>query len=509
MNLLQSVGAKNASRVGFVASSCITLMSLVRGWPFPPTNAAPWFVELVATRALVRYGALMVFLVALGALSWAWLQVMMASHAGKLSERDVWRTFLLWTFPLVFSTPLCSGDVYVYYTDGQAVLRGYDLYQVGISSLGVDPIVNIVHPLWRDTNTMYGPLFMKLAGVVAAVSPNSIIGGVLLHRLIAIVSVVLTGLALSVIARKCARPVAAGIAFVLLNPVTLIHLVSGSHNDAVMVALVSIGCAFGLFVTGMNIRSVFFGILALVCCSLSGAFKIPGFAGVFVLGWLWAGQRASFLRRLAFVTLSGAVGIFVFALQTWVSGMGWGWFNASKVPGLAHPLLAPANAVGVAIGNTFDLNPSANAVSRGVATAIAVVLAVALVVRTHRDAKPDRVIRAFGWALLGLAMLGPAVYPWYFVWGAAIAGVMGLGSVQRSLEWMLALIVFFVLPGGYGVLDIPKGALRTWTAWVVVAVMSLGLMHLLRRVALIERAQKQWRDIWRVGLRNRRFRVSQ
>ncbi len=488
---------------GFVASVVLSVVSLVRGWPFPSLSAAPWIAQWSAPHTVARYGALSVYLIALGVLSFAWLRVMSFARANELSVGDSWKIFALWAAPLLLSTPLCSGDVYVYVVDGHAIARGFSVYTEGVSAMGQSPMVNMVHPLWRDTNTMYGPTFLRLSQLIVELTPNSVVGSVMLFRAVAVASVVITGLSLGSIARRCHRSVPEGLALALLNPITLVHLVSGAHNDATMVAFVALGLALGVRAFDRSVTSLAMAGLALASCSVAGAFKLPGFAGALVLGWMWAGRYASFLQRVVVVAISGTVTLAMFALQTWALGMDWGWMNASKVPGVAHPLLAPANAIGIAIGGPIGLASPFNTAVRSLATVVAVAVATLLIVRTHRDATPERVIRGFGFALLAIAWLGPAVYPWYFAWGTAIAGAMGVGIMQRVLERVTVVVMFAVLPGGFGVLDVLHGSARIVIAWIVSIVMIMATMKVMKATAFVGMVRSRMRDKWRAESRHR------
>lgn len=459
--------------LGLASSLTLSLASLARGWPFPTLSAAPWFVQWQAPNAFARYGALLVFALGMIGLCLAWWVFLRREN--DLTPKRIWQTFALWAAPLLFSTPLSSGDVYVYYVDGQALARGVDLYNEGVAALGSSPLVHMVHPLWRDTNTMYGPFSMRLGEWIVRLASQSVPWGVFLFRLVSLGAVILGGLVVGSLTSSVRKRWA--LAFALLNPITLVHLVSGAHNDALMVGFVLLGLWLGVKVRGHGLRDLTYALGALMLCSVAAAFKLPAFTGVFVLGWIWAGKTATLVKRIVLVFCSGTVGFTFFALQTELLGMSWGWLNATKVPGIAHPFLAPVNAVGAAIGRPFGAENDVTSWVRGLGTFVAVVVSSWLILRTHRFANTTRVLRGFGLALLLIAWMSPALYPWYFAWGMFVVAVFASPALERGLVLLVLGVVWFVLPGGYGLLDVPTGGVRTFVAWLTSGLyVGIGVM---------------------------------
>lgn len=439
--------------IGLAASYVVMVSSAMRGWPFPNLTAEPWLFQLTTSNTITRYAFVLAFYAAVIALCWSWVTLLGVAKQHVMRPSTISVVFVLWTLPLMLTVPLFSGDVYVYYVDGEALARGFSPYESGVSAMGAEPMVHMVHPIWRHTQTMYGPVFMAMAEGVARLSDGSVITGVSMFRLISLVSVGVMGWGISRLCRHFDRPVAEGLTFALLNPLTLLHLVGGAHNDATMLGLLVAGLAVGVSAKSNSQR-----LLAIALCIVGAAFKAPAFAGVLVLGWIWAGQNVGVWRRLVSSAVCACVGVLMLHVAGVITGLGWGWTKASDVPGMAHPILAPANAFAFALGGPFGVPYGVNSVSRAVAMLAAVVISLWLVLRTGRSARPEVVVRALGWSLLALAWLGPAVYPWYVSWGIVIVGAMGVGTLRRHLVAVTILVNFAVAPGGYGLLD-------TWNDW--------------------------------------------
>ena len=66
----------------------------------------------------------------------------------------------------------------------------------------------------------------------------------------------------------------------ILNPITILHLVGGAHNDAIML---------GLLVCGLAAARRGRPVAGLVLCALAAAIKVPAAVGVLYIGWGWMG----------------------------------------------------------------------------------------------------------------------------------------------------------------------------------------------------------------------------
>jgi alpha-1,6-mannosyltransferase len=472
MAILPSVrdSVSRLTAVGFVSTLLIALASNTRGWPFPSLTSEPWIYQLNATNPFLRYSLLAVFFIGVAGLCWSWVRLLAISRERDLQLRLLVKAGVLWSLPLLVAVPLFSGDVYVYFVDGEALARGYDPYESGVSSMGPAEIIHMVHPLWRTTTTMYGPVFLSMAEGVANLTGGRLIPGVFIFKLIAAASVALMAWATVSLARHFNRSVGQAFIFAILNPLTMLHLVGGAHNDATMLALLMAGMAIGLRSKSWPVR-----VFAIFLCMVGASFKIPAFAGALVLGWLWAGDGASYARRVIYSSLAAIVGLAMFHALAVVTGAGWGWLRATDVPGLAHPLFSPPNAVAMAFGGPFGAGDALNTYTRAIATFVSVVAAIVLIFRTGTRSTQHQVMQAFGWAMLIIGWLGPAVYPWYLTWGVALVGLAGAGRLHKPLVIVVVVASFVIAPGGYGFLDLWADWRRTVMAFLVMGAFGWSL----------------------------------
>jgi hypothetical protein len=374
-------------------------------WPLAPAHPAdstpPALIGAALAAAVLIAG-------------WIWLRLG-AGTGMRLRTAAV--LTLIWGVPLALAPPLLSNDVYSYAAVGRMAVAGFDPYVLGPSALGGGPFLAAVDPLWRDTPTPYGPLLVLLFHSAAWVAGSSVLATVLLLRLIAVLLTAgVVGLAV-----RTARP-ADRVAVVLLtalNPVLLLHLVSGTHLDA-LIGAAAIGVVL-LVVRG-------WWVPAMVLAVLTALIKAPALVLVaFVV--FYVVRRTPLERRLR--AAAGAVGV---ALAT--AGAAWlvlpdafGWVGALTVPGAISNPRVPSVWLSwlirgaAALGGTHVPGHTASAISRTIALLAGGVLALVLLYRAAD--RPDRghALRYVGWALLVVAITGPVVYGWYLAWGLFPAAV--------------------------------------------------------------------------------------
>ncbi|MEE2032917.1 polyprenol phosphomannose-dependent alpha 1,6 mannosyltransferase MptB, partial [Rhodococcus chondri] len=166
----------------------------------------------------------------------------------RLTRSQLDRTLLLWILPLVVAPPMFSKDVYSYLAQSEIAARGLDPYDVGpAGALGVDHVLTRTVPnIWRDTPAPYGPGFLWLGEKVASVTGDNIVAGIFVHRLLALVGVALIVWALPRLARRCGVASVSALWLGAANPLLLLHLVAGIHNEALMLGLMLAGVELAL-----------------------------------------------------------------------------------------------------------------------------------------------------------------------------------------------------------------------------------------------------------------------
>ncbi|MET9432672.1 polyprenol phosphomannose-dependent alpha 1,6 mannosyltransferase MptB [Streptomyces sp. NPDC006551] len=386
-------------------------------------------------------------------------------------------TLAWWTAPLMLAPPLYSADVYSYIAQGAMVLEGHDVYGAGPSVLGPDDLgadaADSVGGHWTDTPAPYGPVFLVLAQAVVKLTGGEIVPAVLGMRLIALVA-----LALIVWAVRGLGGGPGALWLGALNPLLLIHVVGGMHNDGLMI---------GLMLSGVVLAVRGRWVLGSVLVGLAMMIKSPAAVALLFIGVTVA--RGHGLRGVAKgLVLPGAVAGAVAAGATLLAGTGFGWLRTQSVAGTIHTALSLTSDIGLGIGLLVadDPDPVKDVVRKlGLVAALAVIAALAW--RAYRG-RVDPVL-GLGLSLVALVVLSPMVQPWYLLWGTVVvAAVAWRSRVGQLLVVLSAALVYETAPSG-----------RTpWYGFVVAGVvLLLGFLWMRReswaRAAEAEEAGRESR----------------
>ncbi|GAA2752745.1 hypothetical protein GCM10010440_70040 [Kitasatospora cinereorecta] len=373
-------------------------------------------------------------------------------RAAPVGVRWLAVTLAWWAGPLLAAAPLFSRDVYSYLAQGAMLDAGLDVYAHGPADLG-GPEAAQVPDVWLRTPAPYGPLFLALARTARAVAGpgvvgSGVVGGVLALRALALAGTVALVVLLPRLARACGVPPAAALWLGALNPLVLLHLIGGAHNDAVLLPLL-VG---GLLAAR---RGQVVGAAALV--TLAALVKAPAVLALPAVAWLAVPQEAAEgggPRRTAvdLVRAAGTVAVAAVAttvLVTALAGTGYGWLTALGTP-VSAGSWSPVSSLGRAAATVFaGGDPAVTALVQRLGLGGAATVAVLLARRVARG-RIDAV-HATGLALAALVLLGPALRPWYALWAAVlIAAAAPLGDRTRSwTAGACAVLAFVVVPDGF------------------------------------------------------------
>ncbi|RPK87320.1 MULTISPECIES: polyprenol phosphomannose-dependent alpha 1,6 mannosyltransferase MptB [Streptomyces] len=391
-----------------------------------------------AVAAVLAYAGLTVLVV-------AWWQYGKAAS----TVRDTLVTLAWWTAPFLLAPPLYSADVYSYIAQGSMVVEGHDVYTVGPSALdpggiGGDAAASVGNH-WRDTPAPYGPLFLLLSAAVAWATGGTIVPAVLAMRIVALVSLALIVWALRRLAREHGRSESRALWLGALNPLLLIHVVGGMHNDGLMIGLMLAGLVLAL-------RGRWIAGSALV--GLAVMVKSPAAVTLLFIGVLvHASATGPRWRRWAKGLLApGLIACAVAGGATLISGTGFGWLHTQGVAANIHTALSATSDLGLGLGELahllldVDVEPVKSAVQAlGLAAALGLILVLA------RRAMRGGVTPAhgLGLSLLVLVALSPMVQPWYLLWGmAVVAATEQYGRLSAVLTVLSAALVYETHPMG-------------------------------------------------------------
>lgn len=411
--------------------------------------------------------------------------------SGRIDRATLDRIIASWALPLAVAPPMFSKDVYSYLAQGAIGNTLEDPYALGpVSALGPSHALTINVPdIWRDTPNQYGPLFLGVQKVIHLLTGDEVVPGVILHRVVAVIGILMLGWAVPRLAEYCGVSDVAALWLAVANPLVLFHLVSGIHSEALMMGLLAIGLVFALRAVdgppGWRTSALF--VLGTVLVTGSALVKLPtvvalGFLGMALArrwgdGW-WPILRAA----LTMLAISGATT--VAAVLATDSGMGW----ITKL-GAATSLrswLSPPTAIGViagGIGQFLGLGDHSEQILVMVQTA-ALVAAAAFTVRMLFAVRSGRInpVGGLGVSMAAIVLCFPVVHPWYVLWA-----LVPLAAWASRVEFRLpvvavsAVLACFTLPPGAGLP--PFVTVQAWSA--TVAAVALLLVALFRWPGLL------------------------
>src|SRR2546421_1752442 len=317
--------------VGFLGSFLASIAATHPGGFFL-IRSDPWFFRIPPFSGASQNPSLAAFYCGVVLLVWAWVAVVRESRSPDgPTIGPVLVVMAIWALPLLIGPPLFSGDVFVYAADGQLVSHGMNPYATTPYALGPSPFRSAAHGVWLHTVSPYGPLFLRLAGVASTIGAHTVVGTVIVFRVLACAGLALAAVSLNVIARRHGQRPAHVLALALLSPLTLLHLVSAGHNDAIMV---------GLLAAGVALASSPRPLAGILLCTMAASVKLPAAIAIVFILWGMVRDLPSIRSRVAAMARGGAVAIGTIAAITAASGLSWGWLGALGVPGKASPRLA-------------------------------------------------------------------------------------------------------------------------------------------------------------------------
>jgi alpha-1,6-mannosyltransferase len=343
--------------------------------------------------------------------------------------------------------PVQSNDLWLYAAYGRMVSEhGTSPYEAPPSRFRDDPLYPRIDRVWRGTRSLYGPGFIALAAAGTAVTGDSALAVRLLFQGLAAAAI---AIALLLVDRRTKDPMAW--LLVGVNPVVVVGVVNGGHNDA----LVALALLAGVLLAMVR-RPILAGIAVALGVSVKIFILLPLAA---LLVWLWRRQGL----RAALVVGGVAVGIVVGGYllaggRTAIEPLG----EAENQVSRSSIWNAPRREI------TFDLID--DGVRGKVAGAIAsdrvtrwanltvAGLALLLVAPRLRAQTPVLLV---GGATLAYLLAGAYVVPWYAVWALPL-----LALAPRSWVTGITLAVAAVVSLAY-VPDpsVTRDPLRVVTAW--------------------------------------------
>jgi alpha-1,6-mannosyltransferase len=307
--------------------------------------------------------------------------------------------------------PLLSLDVFSYISYARLeTLHGLNPYAHVPLDVPSDPALAFIER-WRDQTSAYGPLFTLVSLPLGQLSVSAALW-------VSKAAIGLATLGLTAIAARLAvqrgldpRPAAA---LVALNPLVLVHVVGGPHNDALMMLLAMAGVA-----------AVLSGRAALGGAALVGAIATK-VSAAFIAPFALIGDRSKTVSKDARNTKQGVrprlrffVGGLVAAGSIAVGALmvfGGGLTDSLAIAG-ENQHRTSRHSLPVTLAHDFGIG------SGGMRVAALVVFGVFFLWLLRWTWRGADWVRAAGWAGLGLLLATSYLTPWYVIWVLPLAAI--------------------------------------------------------------------------------------
>jgi hypothetical protein len=325
--------------------------------------------------------------------------------APRLGARIVWAAIVLLVVGFAVAPVLLSHDVYSYVDYARlGVQHGLNPYVDPPLAAPQDPAYAEV--TWTEATSAYGPLFTLLTYPLAWLPVPVAVAALKTSAALAMLG---TAAIVSRLApRRGTDPLRAA-AFVALNPLVLVHVVGGAHNDGLTMLLAT--AAVAAVLGGREIA----GGVALVTAVATKA-SAAVFAPFALIG---SRRRSGLLAGALAAALSiGAAAWLAFGWD-WLHGFGLAGENQGRTSHMSIPITA---------ARLTGLDPDS------VRAAAALLFAAALAYLLVWTWRGGDWVRAAAWAVLGLLLASAWLLPWYLIWVLPLAAI----SRDRALQ-LLAL----------------------------------------------------------------------
>lgn len=359
----------------------------------------------------------------------AYLGVLTA--APRLGRRLVWGAIVVLLAAFAIAPVLLSHDVYSYVDYARLGVRhGLDPYVHPPLAAPADPAY--AHVTWIHATSAYGPLFTLVTYPLAWLPVGA---AVAVLKAVAALSVLGIALLVSRMAAwRGADPLRAA-AFVALNPLVLVHVVGGAHNDALTMLLLTLSVAALLSAREPSAGAA---LLAAIATKASAAFLAP-FAllatgrnvkpsmptGLNVQQeetYRPIGMWRSTFRPVVRLAAGVLAAVVVVGVGAWLA-FGWDWLHGFELAGENQNRTSHLS-IPTTFARISDLDP-------GPVRLVAVLLFAAFVAYLLRWTwRGGDWVRAAAWAAFALLLATAWLLPWYLLWPLPLVAI----SRDRPLQ---------------------------------------------------------------------------
>ncbi|CAN5690114.1 polyprenol phosphomannose-dependent alpha 1,6 mannosyltransferase MptB [soil metagenome] len=370
----------------------------------------------------------------------AFLLVLLAAERGEVSTRTVVTLAVAYHAVVLILPLLLSRDVFSYAFYGRILSRyGQNPYVSTPADFPANDISRFVWPGWRDTPSVYGPMFVWLAAAITAVF-RGLADVIEAFRAVAVMaSLGSLWFVVRLVGRVRPQRQAYAAALIGLNPVVLFHTVGGGYVEVLV--MLAVAAAVSLVATQRELpATVALTVGALVKISAAVPLVLliayvvtrnePARRWRVLAAHVGTAMAITFVAALPFMQRSNPTLGMVELVQhgSWI----------------APPALVERIFEAVGSGVAGDLGGSAGVVLArlGMFAALAAGLFTIMrqVVRHAAEGSVSFLASAWGWSFLLMMLFSPTLFPWYFAWMLPVAWALPRVP-RRTLELSFIALV--------------------------------------------------------------------
>jgi alpha-1,6-mannosyltransferase len=346
--------------------------------------------------------------------------------APRLGRCVVWGAIVAGVTLFACLPSLLSHDVYSYVDYARlGALHGLDPYVHPPLAAPNDPA--FAHVTWTETTSAYGPLFTLASYPLAWLPVGAAVYALKAASALAVAAVAVVVARLAPL--RGIDPLRAA-TFVALNPLVLVHVVGGPHNDAIAVLLMTLGVAAVLSAREAAAGAAFVAAVAVkASTAVAAPFALLGAAAPPPMG---RNDNSELTFRPIGRILWGA-GVAALAIGTAAYlAFDWHWLDAFALAG-ENQGRTSYMSIPITTARLTGLDPD---IARAAVLIAYSAFVAYLLYWTYRGGDW---LRAAAWATTALLLATAWLLPWYLVWPLPLAALSRDAPLKLLL---LALTVY-------------------------------------------------------------------
>jgi alpha-1,6-mannosyltransferase len=264
------------------------------------------------------------------------------------------------------------------------------------------------------------------------------------------------------LARRCGVAEVSALWLGAANPLLIMHLVAGIHNEALMLGLMLTGVEIALrgldaprlmptsWRPGPDWEPLGLLLAGSILIVLSSQVKLPSLLALGFVAMALAYRNGGNLKALLAVgsAMTGLAAA-VMAIVGWASGLGFGWIYTLGTANVVRSWMSPPTLLALGTGQVGillglgDHTTAVLSLTRGIGVLIIMVMVCWLLLAVFRGRLHP--IGGLGVALGVTVLLFPVVQPWYVLWA-----IVPLAAWATRTGFRVAAIVVTLVVGIFG-----------------------------------------------------------